>query len=68
MKTRIFSETELNEVLNKDCKMPIAFWDKMKEKMRELDIATLKQLSVMLNPAVRYMAKSVLLERGAIRI
>jgi hypothetical protein len=68
MNTRIFSEVELNEVLNSETKMPIEFWNKMRAKMSELDNSTLRQFLPMINPVVKYMAKDILHERGAIRI
>jgi hypothetical protein len=68
MKTRILSEQNLNLVLNQNTKLESSQFESIKNKMRELGNEELKQFANLINPVVKYLAKSILVERNAIII
>lgn len=68
MNTRILSEQNLNLVLNENTKLEPSQFEAIKNKMRELGNEELKQFTNLINPVVKYIAKSILVERNAIII
>lgn len=64
MTTRILTEQNLNLVLNENTRLEPSQFEAIKNKMRQLDNDELKQFAILINPVVKYLAKSILFERG----
>ena len=68
MKTRILSEKNLNLVLNENTKLEPNQFEEIKNKMRQLGNDELRQFALLNNPVIKFLSKSILFERDAIRI
>ena len=68
MTTRILSEENLNLVLNENTKLEPSQFEEIKNKMRQLGNDELRQFFMLNNPIVKYLSKSILFERNAIKI
>lgn len=62
------STPTLDEIFNDDLKLSPNGWDMIKDKFRSLENNKLRELVKLKNRTIRYLAKSVLYERGAIKI
>ena len=68
MTTRILSEQNLNVVLNENTKLEPSQFEAIKDKMRKLGNEELKEFMALTNPVIKYLSKSILFERNAIKI
>ena len=68
MRTRIMAEQNLNIVLNENTRLEPSQFEAIKNKMRELGNEELKQLMALTNPVVKFLSKTILFERNAIKL
>ena len=68
MKTRILTEQNLNLVLNENTRLEPSQFEAIKDKMRELGNEELRQFMTLTNPVIKFLSKSILFERNAIKI
>lgn len=68
MKTMIMTTEKLNQVLTSDLSLEPSQWEVIKSEMRTLENNNLRELVQLTNPVVKFLAKSILNERGAIKI
>ena len=68
MKTRILTEQNLNLVLNENTRLEPSQFEAIKDKMRELGNEELRQFMALTNPVIKFLSKSILFERNAIKI
>ena len=68
MKTRILTEQNLNLILNENTRLEPSQFEAIKDKMRELGNEELRQFMALTNPVIKFLSKSILFERNAIKI
>ena len=68
MKTRILTEQNLNLILNENTRLEPSQFEAIKDKMRELGNEELRQFMTLTNPVIKFLSKSILFERNAIKI
>lgn len=68
MRTRILTEQNLNLVLNENTRLEPSQFDAIKDKMRKLGNEELKQFMALTNPVIKFLSKSILFERNAIKL